>query len=69
MDGNSYKMSLNWGEINKGSYEMNKKIGEWEKLTNNGYCIKTLNNETKVTFPYINEDYYEGKINYKRETY
>ena len=37
MDGSSYKMSLNWGEINKGTYEKNKKIGVWEKLTNNGY--------------------------------
>lgn len=69
MDGSSYKMSLNWGEISKGSYQLNKKVGVWEKLTNNGYCMIQDKNETKVTFPYINDDYYEGKISYKWEDY
>ena len=62
-------MSLNWGEINKGDYENDKKVGAWEKMTNNGYCILTENNVTKVTFPYVNQDYYEGKVDYKRESY
>lgn len=39
MSGHCYKMSLNWGEVNEGTYEGNKKVGTWEKTTNTGYCI------------------------------
>lgn len=69
LDGKTYKMSLNWGEITKGEYSMNKKTGIWERLTNSGYNIITGQSADQVTFPFINNDVFEGKVGFKRESY
>ena len=48
---------------------MNKKEGLWEKMMNTGYCIITGGEHDKVTFPFVNEDYYIGKVHCKKTDY
>lgn len=69
MDGECFKMSVNWSETTKGRYSNNKKVGVWEKLVNSGYCVFTGSEIDKVTFPFVNDDYYLGKVSCKKSDY
>lgn len=69
MHGESYKMSLNWGEITWGSYENNLKMGVWERVTNSGYFFNKDFEPQTVSFPYVNEDFFKGKATFKKQDY
>lgn len=55
-------MSINWGEIVRAQYKNNKKVGNQERLLNTGFCLHLGEERERVSFPYANEDYYEGKV-------
>ncbi len=63
-------MSINWGEIGEGRKYLNKTVGVWKKLLNRGYLIEQRDDSkrVKVTFPYLNNDYYEGEVKYSTES-
>lgn len=58
------KVGLNWGEIMEGECVQDRKVGTWKKLINKGYLIERSNEDVncRITFPYMNEDYFEGEI-------
>ncbi len=57
-------MSINWGFISTGLKYQNRQIDKSVKILNQGYRIKFIEegNKTRVDFPYLNNDYFEGKI-------
>lgn len=71
INGNSYKMSINWGEITNGNCEMDVKVGKWVKFLNKGYKVEynIKEKEAKVTFPFLNEDYYQGIVQFNSKKY
>ena len=71
INGKSSKMSINWGEITNGNCEMDIKVGKWVKFLNKGYRVeyKIKEKGAKVTFPYLNDDYYEGIVQYNSKKY
>jgi hypothetical protein len=65
------RVRICWGEITEGSSRQSRKIGVWTRLLTRGYNIEinTKSETGRVTFPYLNDDYYEGEveINWKSE--
>jgi len=60
------KVGLNWGEIATGECEYDKRVGEWKRMLNKGILIETIvgDSQTKVSFPYINDDYFLGQLSF-----
>ena len=60
------KIGLNWGEITIGECEYDKRVGDWKRMLNKGILIETKVGEShsKVSFPFINEDYFMGTLHF-----
>ena len=70
-NGAYYKMSINWGEISDGQCKMDKKIGKIKKMFNNGYFVvyNSSGGKASVTFPYLNDDKFEGSVKFDKSTF
>lgn len=64
-EGDYYKMSVNWGFVESGSVRDGVKVAGVKKMFNNGFYLSyemgKLEKAT-VTFPFLNRDYFKGKV-------
>ena len=60
------KVSLIGGEIIEGKCVGGERKGFWKRMTNKGYQLSMVEGHKtcKIAFPYINEDFFEGEIDF-----